>query len=102
MARLLPYLTLLACPLMMLFCMRGMRGMGQQQTQAEPKPEQSTNDQRIAQLEREVADLRLERELADLRLERELADLQAGQQPPTPVDESPAGPPRTGRADRPS
>ena len=93
MARLLPYLALLACPLMMLFCMRGMRGMGQQQTQAEPKPEQSTADQRIAQLEREVA---------DLRLERELADLQAGQQPPTPVDESPAGPPRTGRADRPS
>ncbi len=93
MARLLPYLALLACPLMMLFCMRGMRGMGQQQTQAEPKPEQSTADQRIAQLEREVA---------DLRLERELADLQAEQQPPTPVDESPAGPPRTGRADRPS
>lgn len=57
MARLIPYLALLACPLMMLFCMRGMRGMGQQH-QTESKPEQPTADQRIAQLEQELADLR--------------------------------------------
>jgi Protein of unknown function (DUF2933) len=57
MARVIPYLALLACPLMMLRCMRGMRGMGQQH-QAESKPEQPTADQRIAQLEQELADLR--------------------------------------------
>lgn len=57
MARLIPVLFLLACPLMMLWCMRGMRGMGQQH-QTESKPEQPTADQRIAQLERELAELR--------------------------------------------
>lgn len=59
----LPWLFLLACPLMMLFMMRGMGG-GSKKAPDEAKtalhPARPVGDQqvRIAQLEREVAELR--------------------------------------------
>jgi hypothetical protein len=63
----LPLLALLACPLMMLLCMRGMRGHGNQQqtpttsthgaTTGPPDP----TSERITALERELAALRADR-----------------------------------------
>jgi hypothetical protein len=61
MRALLPYLPLLACPLMMLVCMWAMRGHGRSQPrapqgQADAAPG-ALEARRIAQLEREVAGL---------------------------------------------
>lgn len=60
----LPWLFLLACPLMMMFMMRGMGGGSKkdpdQAKTVAPHPARPVGDQqvRIAQLEREVAELR--------------------------------------------
>jgi hypothetical protein len=59
MSRLLLYLPALACPLLMLMCMAAMRRMHRPPEHAE-QPTAST-DQRMAQLERELAALRAER-----------------------------------------
>jgi hypothetical protein len=59
MSRLLLYLPALACPLLMLVCMAAVRRMHRPPEQTE-QPTTST-DQRMAQLEREVAALRAER-----------------------------------------
>jgi hypothetical protein len=56
MARLLLYLPALACPLLMLLCMAGMRRMDRSPGQVE-QASGSTAD-RIAELERELAALR--------------------------------------------
>ena len=62
MSRLLPYLPALACPLLMLVCMAGMRRMGGgTPTQTEEPPPASTTD-RITRLERELAALRAEQQ----------------------------------------
>ncbi len=72
MQNLWPWLFVLACPLMMIFMMRGMHGTGQNTNQnargqdrghtAEVPPDAASHDPdrevRIAQLEREVAELR--------------------------------------------
>jgi hypothetical protein len=63
MRNLLPYLFLLACPVMMIFMMRGMRGGGHAtgETSHDTRPRQDepgTPEERIAALEREVAQLR--------------------------------------------
>ena len=62
--RVLPALLLLACPLMMLVCLWGMRGSGRRDTHVAP-PEQELSapaaaslTARVAELEREVAALR--------------------------------------------
>jgi hypothetical protein len=61
MEKLLPLLFLLACPLMMIFMMRGMHGGGGR-TRHDGHPADPAvridRDQRIAELEQEVADLR--------------------------------------------
>jgi hypothetical protein len=59
MSRFLVYLPALACPLLMLMCMAGMRRMGGSPSQMEEPPPASTAD-RIARLERELAALRAE------------------------------------------
>jgi hypothetical protein len=65
-ARLLPYLPLLICPLMMAVCVLGMRGMGRQERPARGEPAGPGSvgalpaPERIAELEREVAELRAE------------------------------------------
>jgi hypothetical protein len=61
MEKLLPLLFLLACPLMMIFMMKGMHGGGghTHESGQAPKPkDQSENERRIAELEQQVADLR--------------------------------------------
>jgi len=93
MIRFVPYLAVLACPVMMIFCMRGMMGGTGQKEKAEPKPGQATAEQRIAQLERELAEFRA---------------AQAQQQPAASaestaaVGEQPAGVRLAGRGGRPS
>ena len=64
MRNLLPLLIILACPLMMIFMMRGMHGGNdhdQQQHTPDPQarsPFDPTSEDRIAELEREVEALR--------------------------------------------
>ena len=68
MRSLLPFILLLACPVMMIFMMRGMHGGRQQSTEARHDTHPSRyeagtangqeSEARIAQLEREVAQLR--------------------------------------------
>jgi len=68
MSRLLLYLPALACPLLMLVCMAGMRRMGHTPTQTqEPPPaaEAQETGERIAHLERELAALRAGRQPAN-------------------------------------
>jgi hypothetical protein len=67
----LPLLIVLACPVMMIFMMRGMSGHGHSPgpTQA-PHSEANTTpndprDERLAELEREVAQLRTSRDRTD-------------------------------------
>jgi hypothetical protein len=58
-ASILPLLAVLACPVMMLLCLRAMRGHGSQQlpaTSARSLPDSTT--ERITALERELAELR--------------------------------------------
>lgn len=55
--RLLPVLPLLLCPLLMLVCMFAMRGRGTRAAQGQ--------DGRVAELERELADLRTRLPRAD-------------------------------------
>jgi hypothetical protein len=81
MSRLLPYLPALACPLVMLVCMAGMRRMGSAPTQTQEPA--ATIAERIAHLE----------ELAALRAEQQHTD-----QAPTPTSKPalarpPADPP---------
>jgi hypothetical protein len=69
MRNLLPFILLLACPVMMIFMMRGMRGGGQGSFAAghETHPshaeadarEGQVSEERIGQLEREVAQVRV-------------------------------------------
>jgi hypothetical protein len=56
MSRFLPYLPALACPLLMLVCMAGMRRMGGT-PERDQEPPAGTAD-RIARLERELDELR--------------------------------------------
>ena len=64
------FLLVLACPLMMIFMMRGMHGGGQdrstetkpQQNFAVPQGQLDSRDERLAELEREVAELRAGRD----------------------------------------
>ena len=66
MRSLIPLLILLACPLMMFFMMRGMHGGRSDTDRADDRPHDRAprssvdvaRDQRIAELEREVAALR--------------------------------------------
>jgi hypothetical protein len=60
MSRFLLYLPALACPLLMLVCMAGMRRMGGTPAQTQ-RPPASTAD-RIARLEQELAALRAEQQ----------------------------------------
>ncbi len=62
MSRLLPYLPVLACPLLMLACMLAMRRMGGSNGQQRPTTDTTT---RIATLERELADLRAQHDAAE-------------------------------------
>ncbi len=59
MSRLLLYLPALACPLLMLVCMAGMRRMGTTPAHTQKPPLASTTE-RIAHLEQELAALRAE------------------------------------------
>ena len=63
MSRLLPYLPVLACPLLMLVCMAAMRRMGA--STGQPEPSASDVATRIAALERELADLRAQHDAAE-------------------------------------
>ncbi len=55
----LPFLLILACPVMMIFMMKGMgRGKGSGHDMTGPGPVDPAHDARIAELEREVAELR--------------------------------------------
>jgi hypothetical protein len=68
MRNLLPFIFLLTCPVMMIFMMRGMRGGGHESSNARHDthpnrgeagtPDGQESEARIAQLEREVAQLR--------------------------------------------
>ena len=64
MRTLIPLLIVLACPLMMIFMMRGMHGSHGNDDQPTPHDQQPRSrpdvarDERIAELEREVAALR--------------------------------------------
>ena len=66
MRTLIPLLIVLACPLMMIFMMRGMHGGHSDTDRADARPHEraprssvdAARDQRIAELEREVAVLR--------------------------------------------
>ena len=63
MRTLIPLLIVLACPLMMIFMMRGMHGGDSDDQQHKPdrqarSPYDPTSEDRIAELEREVAALR--------------------------------------------
>ena len=91
----LPFLVLLACPLAMVFCMRGMRGRGSkasQPTQMEAAPQ--TREARIAALEGRLEEIRGElttlqapaRPTADLahRSDRVRSDADAEVGPVTP------------------
>ncbi len=60
MSRLLLYLPALACPLLMLVCMAGMRRMGNPPARTEEPPPATTTTKRIAHLEQELAALRAE------------------------------------------
>jgi hypothetical protein len=92
-ASILPLLALLACPVMMLLCLRGMRGhTGHQQAPTAsarglPDSSQDGTAERIATLERQLAELRAER------------DLDAGSTVPVDRAAAPA-PPGRGAADR--
>jgi hypothetical protein len=61
MSRFLLYLPALACPLLMLVCMAGMRRMGGTPAQTDEPPPADPAD-RIARLERELATLRAEQQ----------------------------------------
>ncbi len=61
MSRLLLYLPALACPLLMLVCMAGMRRMGGTPAQTK-KPAPASTADRIARLEQELAALRAEQQ----------------------------------------
>ena len=67
MSNFLPYLFLLACPLMMVFMMRGMNhgasghsGMAAAGDSHDPAAQGDERDDRLTELEREVSDLRAE------------------------------------------
>jgi hypothetical protein len=60
MSRLLLYLPALACPLLMLVCMAGMRRMGRTPAQTDEPP--ATTADRITRLEQELAALRAEQQ----------------------------------------
>jgi hypothetical protein len=67
MSNFLPYLFLLACPLMMVFMMRGMNhgvgghsGMAAAGDSHDPAAHWDARDDRLTELEREVSDLRAE------------------------------------------
>jgi hypothetical protein len=60
MSRFLPYLPALAYPLLMLVCMAGMRRMSGTPAQTQEPP--ASTDDRITQLEQELAALRAERQ----------------------------------------
>ncbi len=64
MSRLLPYLPALACPLLMLLCMAGMRRMDRSAGRAGQATGSAAD--RIAELERELAALRAERQRPDV------------------------------------
>jgi hypothetical protein len=59
-ASILPLLAVLACPVMMLLCLRAMRGHGSQQQLPETSTRTLTDSttERITALERELAELR--------------------------------------------
>lgn len=61
MARWLPYLFLIACPLAMMFMMRGMHGGHQMGGNATHAVDSDPRDARTAALEAEIAQLRAER-----------------------------------------
>jgi hypothetical protein len=87
----LPIAPLLLCPLLMLVCMWAMRGMGNRAISQEPDragQDQVPTAARVAQLERELAELRGRLPEADTPAEH----------PSTPPDPSPwpASPGRAG------
>jgi hypothetical protein len=85
MSRLLLYLPALACPLLMLVCMAGMRRMGGKPAQTEDPPAANSAD-RIARLEQELAAPRAEQQDA----------------PAHPASIAPAPAPASSHADPPS
>lgn len=71
MSNYVPWLLIVACPLMMVFMMRGMRGghdLGADHREPsqdkQPSPNDADASQRIVDLERQVAELRAERATA--------------------------------------
>jgi hypothetical protein len=60
MSRLLLYLPALACPLLMLVCMAGMRRMGGGTPARTEEPQPASTADRITRLEQELAALRAE------------------------------------------
>lgn len=59
----LPVLLLLACPLMMVWCMRGMRGHGQAEDANATSGETARLKQEIAELREEIARQKAEQRL---------------------------------------
>jgi hypothetical protein len=79
--RLLTIAPLLLCPLLMLVCMWAMRGMGHREnSQAQAGQEEVPTAARVAQLERELAELRGRFPEADIPAEN----------PSTPPPDTPA------------
>ncbi len=84
----LPFLALLACPLMMVFCMRGMRRPGAGSSCASGTTASAqTREERIETLERQLGTI--QGELASLRAEEVVAPAVADEAPrpgqPAPV-----------------
>jgi DUF2933 family protein len=74
MGKVLLFLVVLACPISMIFMMRGMHGGGHAESREAPRDPEvidtTAQDARVAELEREIARLREAQETHD----RELAD----------------------------
>jgi hypothetical protein len=83
MTRFLLSLPALACPLLMLVCMAAMRRMHSPPAQARPEQPAST-EQRIAQLEQQLAALRAQRHHP---AEPTAPAVARAEQPPAPADQ---------------
>ena len=82
MSRFLLYLPALACPLLMLVCLAGMRRMGGMPERTQEPPATSAGD-RIARLEGELAELRAEQQHASAEPGAEAAPTSADRDPPS-------------------
>jgi hypothetical protein len=86
MTRFLPYLPALACPLLMLVCMAGMRRMHRPPAQTGQPP--ASTQGRIVQLERELAALRDRQHPSDPARQAQAAPVDPrAELPPAPADQ---------------